>query len=102
MHGTYNPIRNRELYQMSDDIGNYLAPEGNWQDWYTDSIEDDGKGTIIHTLTPKGGITFDRLNGLPEGVTINPDGTYKDKADATTSDPFPKAPTWPFLAGLGL
>ena len=102
MHGMMLPtsVKQRELYQMKSNPGVYLSPEGNWQDYYTDVVTNDGKGTTLHTLDPKGGISFDRMTSLPEGVKQNEDGTYS--GIETDNDPFPKASNWPYLLGAGI
>ena len=106
MHGMMLPTtsKQRELYQIKGNEGTYLSPEGDWQDYYTDTVTDDGKGTILHTLDPKGGISFDRMTSLPEGVKQNEDGTYSSTGSntGTDNDPFPKPAEWPYLAGIGL
>lgn len=105
MHGMIpeNQQQARELYQMKGNEGTYLTPEGNWRDYYSIvNTTDDGKGTKIYTLDPNAGIVFNRANGLPQGVELNPDGTYKGAPLNTENDPFPKAANWPYLVGLGL
>lgn len=105
MHGMIpeNQQQARELYQMKGNEGTYLTPEGNWRDYYSIvNTTDDGKGTKIYTLDPNAGIVFNRANGLPQGVELNPDGTYKGAPLNTENDPFPKAANWPYLAGIGL
>ena len=99
MHGMMLPTtsRQRELYQVKGNEGTYLTPEGNWQDYYTDSVTNDNKGTILHTLTPRGGIAFTRVNGTPEDIEVKPDGTYTIKGKGGEDEnPFPKPSNWPF------
>ena len=106
MHGTYAPVRSRELYQMKDNEGTYLTPEENWRDNYTlVNTETKDDGTTIYTLAPNAGMHFNRVEGTPKDLKVNPDGTIERVVDTTVdtdNDPFPKAAEWPYLVGAGI
>ena len=109
MHGTIpqKVSEARELYQMSDNPGVYLTPEGNWQNYYSDAITNEtdevGRTTKLHTLSPKA-IAF-TSSSLPDNIEIAEDGTYtevKDPKKKKENDHFPTPTNWPLAVAAGL
>lgn len=104
LHGTYALKKNRELYQMENNKGTYLTPEENWQNNYELVNTETKDGTTTYTLRPKAGLMFTRATmGMPEGIQYDDKtGQYKSTVETEGNDTFPKASTWPYLAGIGL